>query len=122
MGFVKESKIQLLEQQMLALHIFEADISEKFISAKGSGGQKVNKTSSSVYLKHLPSGIEIKCGKSRFRQQNRFFARRLLVEKIDQLQNGNLSKSSCKQRKIKKQKSRRKRKSIKKYIQNNSED
>ena len=38
----------------------EADLVEKFVRASGPGGQKVNKTSSAVYLKHLPSGIEVK--------------------------------------------------------------
>lgn len=76
------SKYEELQAEMKALHIEEKDLIEKFILGSGSGGQKINKTSSCVYLKHVPSGIEVKCQKTRSREENRFFARRLLCEEI----------------------------------------
>ncbi len=72
-----------LEARMNALGIKEADLVEKFVRASGPGGQKVNKTSSAVYLKHLPSGIEVKAQEHRSQAMNRFFARRrILVERL----------------------------------------
>ena len=57
---VSEDKEQWLKERMEALGVLEKDIEEKFIRASGSGGQKVNKTSTCVYLKHIPTGIEVK--------------------------------------------------------------
>ena len=64
MPLSKEKKSDL-EERMEKLKIFEDDLIEKFILGSGSGGQKVNKTSSCVYLKHLPTGIEVKCQQAR---------------------------------------------------------
>jgi protein subunit release factor B len=64
------------------LNIREEDIIEKFIRAKGPGGQHINKTSSCVYLKHIPTGIEVKCQRERSQAANRYIARKLLFEKI----------------------------------------
>ena len=60
-----------LEQRMAALRVSEEDLVEKFILGSGPGGQKINKTSSCVYLKHVPSGIEVKCQSGRSREANR---------------------------------------------------
>ncbi|GAB6183407.1 peptide chain release factor family protein [Thermodesulfovibrio hydrogeniphilus] len=79
---VTERKEKELLNEMEQLGIKETDIEEKFIRCSGHGGQKVNKTSTGVYLRHIPTGIEIKCTKERSQGLNRFFARRLLVEKI----------------------------------------
>lgn len=64
------------------LGIKDEDIIEKFVRSGGPGGQKVNKTSTCVYLKHLPSGIEVKMARERSQALNRYLAWRLLVEKI----------------------------------------
>ena len=69
-------------KKMLSLGIREEDIIEKFIRSQGKGGQNVNKTSTCVYLKHIPTGIEVKFQKERSQSINRFLARRLLFEKI----------------------------------------
>ncbi|GAH45594.1 unnamed protein product, partial [marine sediment metagenome] len=58
---VRKEKENALRQRMESLDIFEKDIVEKFIRSSGKGGQKVNKTSTCVYLKHLPTKIEVKC-------------------------------------------------------------
>jgi protein subunit release factor B len=68
---------------MISLQIYEEDLVENFILGSGSGGQKINKTSSCVQLKHIPTGIEIKCQKSRSREANRYFAREELCKRIE---------------------------------------
>lgn len=86
----QEDKIQDL---MYELGIEEKDLIEKFILGSGKGGQKVNKTSSCVYLKHIPTGIEIKCQRTRSREGNRSAARLMLCEEI---QNRRLQKERAK--------------------------
>ncbi|MDD4183782.1 MAG: peptide chain release factor-like protein, partial [Candidatus Omnitrophica bacterium] len=66
------------ENVLLQSGIREEDIVEKFIRASGPGGQFVNKTSSCVYLKHIPTGIEVKCQKERSQALNRYAARKIL--------------------------------------------
>ncbi|MGB9711434.1 MAG: peptide chain release factor family protein [Thermodesulfovibrio sp.] len=79
---VTEKKEKELLSEMQKLGIKESDIDEKFIRCSGHGGQKLNKASTGVYLKHKPTGIEVKCTKERSQGLNRFFARRMLVEKL----------------------------------------
>ncbi|WP_353683993.1 peptide chain release factor-like protein [Thermodesulfovibrio sp. 3907-1M] len=79
---VTEKKERELLDEMQKLGIKESDIEEKFIRCSGRGGQKLNKASTGVYLKHKPTGLEVKCTKERSQGLNRFFARRMLVEKL----------------------------------------
>ncbi|MEK7953687.1 peptide chain release factor-like protein [Luteolibacter sp. Y139] len=65
------------------MRIAEDDLVEKFILGSGAGGQKINKTSSCVYLKHIPSGIEVKCQSHRSREMNRFQARHELCDRLE---------------------------------------
>ena len=85
----------------------EEDIIEKFIRASGPGGQFVNKTSSCVYLKHIPTGIEIKCQRERSQALNRFVARKLLVDKIKAYRLKQINKAREEARKIKQQQRKR---------------
>ncbi|MFH1062834.1 MAG: peptide chain release factor-like protein [Candidatus Omnitrophota bacterium] len=113
---ISTDKEKALKLKMEVLGIKEADIQEKFIRASGSGGQKVNKTSSCVYLKHIPSNIEIKCQQERSQAMNRFFARRILVEKIEEKL---LNEQSAKQKqiaKIRKQKQKRSKRTKEKML------
>ncbi len=80
---IRQEKWDELKHKMNELGIREEDLVEKFILGSGRGGQNLQKTSSCVYLKHLPTGIEIKCQKERSREMNRYFARRDLCEKIE---------------------------------------
>ena len=73
---VSEEKSKWLKERMEVLGIYEKDIEERFIRSSGRGGQKVNKTSTCVYLKHIPTGIEVKWMKERNQSLNRFLARR----------------------------------------------
>ena len=68
---------------MATLGITEPDLLEKFVRGSGAGGQKINKTSSCVYLKHLPTSIEVKCQAHRSREMNRFQAREDLCDRIE---------------------------------------
>lgn len=68
---------------MKQLGIREEDIVERFIRSSGPGGQNVNKVATGVYLKHIPTGIEVKVSRERSQVLNRFLARRLLLEKIE---------------------------------------
>jgi protein subunit release factor B len=102
---------------MKLLGILEVDIKERFIHGSGRGGQKQNKTSNCVYLKHEPTGIEVKVQKSRSREVNRFVARRILCDKIEELQTGKISERDKKRFKIQKQKARRSRRAKEKMLE-----
>jgi protein subunit release factor B len=99
---------------MEELSVDEKDFEEKFIRASGRGGQKLNKTSSSVYLKHTPTGLEVKCMKERSQSVNRFLARRDLLERIEAL-SGKKTKADVKLDKIRKQKAKRRKRTKEKY-------
>ena len=111
---VSEEKNRWLQTRMEALGILERDLEEKFIRSSGSGGQKVNKTSSCVYLKHLPTGIEVKCMKERSQSLNRFLARRELVSRLEQLKGEN-SEQLLQVLRVRRRKSKKRKRGILKY-------
>jgi len=111
---VSEEKNQWLQGRMKALGVREEDIEEKFVRSSGSGGQKVNKTSTCVYLRHIPTGIEVKCMKERSQSLNRFLARRELVEKISSLA-GQITSDEMKMKKIRRQKGKKRKRARLKY-------
>ena len=94
---------------MALASVFEEDIEESFILGSGAGGQKVNKTSSTVRLSHAPSGLTVKYGESRSREMNRWLARRELAEKILEKRNSALSVRKQEIEKVRRQKRRRSR-------------
>lgn len=96
---VSPQKVNALYEKMAKLGIKESDLVEKFVLSSGKGGQNVNKRATCVYLKHIPTGIEVKCMKERSQGLNRFLARRILVNKIEQLI---LKKQSEEQKRIEK--------------------
>ena len=111
---VSEEKNRWLQEKMEALEVQEKDIEEKFVRSAGRGGQKVNKTSTCVYLKHVPSGVEVKCMRARSQSLNRFLARRELVLRVERLL-GQRSAEDLRIERVRKQKSKRKRRAILKY-------
>ncbi|RYO79896.1 hypothetical protein DL763_009114 [Monosporascus cannonballus] len=72
----------------------ESEIEESFLKGSGPGGQKINKTNSAVQLKHVPTGVVVKCQATRSRSQNRTIARRLLADRLDDLARGGASRSA----------------------------
>jgi len=104
---VSPKKEEDLRQKMEQLGIFEKDIMEKFIRSSGRGGQKVNKTSTCVYLKHLPTQIEVKCQRERYQAINRFLARKILADKIESMIRGKESEEQQRIEKIRRQKRKR---------------
>ncbi len=102
-------KEEALKRKMYALGIREQDLEEKFILASKKGGQKVNKTSSCVYLRHKPTGTEVKCQQERSQALNRFLARRIMVNKIEATVLGKESEKEKRIEKIRRQKRRRTR-------------
>lgn len=113
---VTAAKEKALLEQMAALQIREEDIEESFIRSSGRGGQHVNKTSTCVYLKHLPSGIEVKCQEGRSQALNRYRARLLLIKKIDELIRGKESAEQQRIEKIRRQKRKRSKKAKEKML------
>ena len=99
---------------MEALGIYEKDIEEKFVRSSGSGGQKVNKTSTCVFLKHISTGIEIKCMRERNQSLNRFLARRELVQRIERL-SGEVTSDDREMNKVRRQKLKRRKRAKLKY-------
>lgn len=72
----------------------DSEIEESYLKGSGPGGQKINKTNSAVQLKHIPTGIVIKCQETRSRAQNRKIARQILAVRLDDLDNGDQSRSA----------------------------
>ncbi len=117
---INKNKWEKLTERMVTLHITEADLVEKFIMGSGKGGQKLHKTASTVYLKHLPSGLEVKCQESRSRADNRYFARERLCEKLHSIISDEKTKVQQRIEKIKRQKKRRSRKTKQKMLDEKS--
>ena len=118
--FISPEKIKALEDRMRDLGIKDEDIVERFVRARGRGGQKVNKTSSCVVLRHVPSGLEVKMQKERSQPLNRYRARKRLCELMEEFrfrsaaggsEPGVKSPAARKAAKIRKQKQRRRRRS-----------
>jgi peptide chain release factor len=103
---------------MRALGIREGDLTEHFVRASGKGGQNVNKVSTCVVLVHRPSGTVVRCQQERSQALNRFLARRLMVEKMEQKILGARSAKQQEFERIRRQKRRRGRKSKEKMLSN----
>lgn len=106
---ISPSTVEKIKKRMELASVFEEDLEESFILGSGRGGQKVNKTASTVRLYHEPSRIAIKCGQNRSREVNRWLARQDLVEKILEREKSKHSKRIQEREKIRRQKRRRSR-------------
>jgi len=65
-----------------------ADLEEQFVRSRGRGGQNVNKVSTCVILRHVPSGVVVRCERARTQGMNRFLARRLPLDAIEARRRG----------------------------------
>ena len=72
----------------LVPRLLEEELEERYTKGSGPGGQNVNKMTNAVFLKHLPTGLWVKCHQQRSLEQNRRIARKLLVTKLDNFVNG----------------------------------
>ena len=113
---VSPLKENSLLEKMKTLNIREEDIRESFIRSQGRGGQKVNKTSTCVYLKHVPTGIEVKCQQERSQALNRYRARVILVKKIETAVKGKESEEKQRIEKIRRQKRKRSKRAKEKML------
>ena len=113
---VSSDKAKALSERMLMLGVAESDFDESFVRSSGPGGQKVNKSSSCVYLIHIPTGLAVKCQRERSQSLNRFLARRLLLDKIEKQQKGFIAQEKEKLEKIRRQKRKRSKRAKEKIL------
>jgi protein subunit release factor B len=99
---ITSEKLTALEERLAGLGITAGDLLEKFVRGSGSGGQKINKTSSCVC---------IKCQLDRSREMNRFLARRELCDQLEAIRDGTASAKTQAIEKMRRQKRRRSQRS-----------
>lgn len=114
---ISSDKGKALREKMARLGIREQDIIESFIRSRGPGGQNVNKSSTCVYLKHIPTSIEVKCQKERSQSLNRYLARKILASKVEVIVLGELSEERQRVEKLRRQKRRRSRRAKLKILE-----
>jgi protein subunit release factor B len=106
---VSPEKAKALEERLAALGIREADLQESFVRSGGPGGQNVNKVSTCVVLSHRPSGLTVRCQQERSQALNRYLARKLLADKLEEKVQGAASARQQAFEKIRRQKRKRSR-------------
>ncbi len=117
---VSTDKADQLAQRMAALGVSEVDLEETFVRSGGHGGQNVNKTATCVMLLHRPTGLQVKCQATRQQGLNRFLARRLLLDKIEEMKTGRVAAERARIEKIRRQKRRRSRRAKQRMLADKS--
>jgi protein subunit release factor B len=115
---VSTEKEAQLARRMAELGVNEADIEESFVRSGGHGGQNVNKTSTCVMLVHRPTGLQVKCQETRQQGLNRYIARRLLLDKIEERQRGFVAAKRAEIERIRRQKRKRSKRAREKMLAN----
>jgi hypothetical protein len=95
--------------------LLDSDLIENFLKGSGPGGQKINKTSSAVQLKHIPTGIVVKYQDTRSRSLNRKNARKILQDRLEELELGDDARTRVKGREKSKKKASSDKKKRRKY-------
>ena len=106
-----------LDAMMRRLGVSEGDFEERFLRSRGPGGQRANKVSTCVVLRHRPSGLEVRCERERSQALNRFLARRILLNRIEVQRLGALSAEAQRIAKIRAQKRKRSKRTKEKLLQ-----
>jgi protein subunit release factor B len=114
---VSAEKEDALLKRMSSLGVSEKDLEETFIRSSGPGGQKVNKTSTCVFLRHIPTGLTVKCQRERSQALNRFLARRILLDRVERRQKGSISREKERVEKIRRQKRKRSKRAKEKVLE-----
>ena len=112
---VSDEKNRWLQLKMAELGVREEELQETFVRSSGCGGQHVNKTSTCVQLRHIPSGITVRAPRERSQSVNRFLARRELLERIEAL-SGKQTPETKRIERLRKQKDRRRRRTTRKDV------
>lgn len=113
---VSPEKERALRARMQALGVRDEDLAEHFVRARGHGGQNVNKVSTCVVLRHIPTGLAVKCQRERSQALNRFFARRDLLDKLEARVRGAAAALAAERARIRRQKRRRSRRAKAKML------
>lgn len=113
---ISKKKEDALKARMARFSVKESDLEEFFIRSRGPGGQNVNKTSTGVYLKHLPTGIEVKVFAERSQALNRYTARKILINRIESAVLGRESEEKKRIEKIRRQKRKRSKRAREKML------
>ena len=113
---VSPEKERALAARMAELGVREADLSEQFIRSRGRGGQNVNKVSSCVVLRHVPTGVAVRCERERSQALNRYLARRELLDRLEARIRGTVQAAAAERARIRRQKARRSRRTKEKIL------
>lgn len=73
-----------IEERLAVLGWSVAEVEEAFVRGAGPGGQKINKTSSTVWLRHRPTGVEVRCQRERSQAANRELAWLTLCDRLEE--------------------------------------
>ena len=119
MAVSPEKQVQLA-RRMAEFGVNDSDLEETFVKSGGHGGQNVNKTATCVMLLHRPTGLQVKCQVTRQQGVNRFLARKLLLDKIEQLRTGRIAAEQARIEKIRRQKRKRSRRAKERMLANKS--
>ena len=114
---ISRDKWDKLHAQMKKLGIQDSQLQEEFVRSAGHGGQNVNKLNTCVTLFHSPTGIRVKCQKTRLQGDNRYFARKILCEKIEEIRFGHESRAAKERHRVRAQKKRRSRRAKQKILE-----
>ncbi len=113
---VSPEKARALGARMQQLGVREADLEEHFVRSRGAGGQNVNKVATCVVLRHLPSGVVVRCQQERSQALNRFIARRELLDRLEARIRGLAASALAERERVRRQKRRRSRRAKAKML------